>query len=52
MRHRRDELAACLGPDNMIYAVGGYGGGDNNCLGSAERCDPLSGEWEHIASLD
>ena len=25
---RRDELAATIGPDNNIYAVGGYGGAD------------------------
>lgn len=24
----RDELAATIGPDNKIYAVGGYGGPD------------------------
>ena len=39
MLHKRDELAACLGPDNKIYVVGGYGGTDNNCLRSAERYD-------------
>jgi hypothetical protein len=25
---RRDELASIIGPDNKIYAVGGYGGSD------------------------
>ena len=25
---RRDELAVTVGPDNKIYAVGGYGGSD------------------------
>jgi N-acetylneuraminic acid mutarotase len=25
---KRDELAVTVGPDNMIYAVGGYGGPD------------------------
>lgn len=40
MNMKRDELAACLGPDNKIYAIGGYGGGDNACLSSAERFDP------------
>lgn len=28
LRKGRDELAVCLGPDNKIYAVGGYGGKD------------------------
>ena len=28
MRYRRDELAAVLGPDLQIYAIGGYGGTD------------------------
>jgi influenza virus NS1A-binding protein len=41
MNMKRDELAACLGPDNKIYAIGGYGGGDNTCLSSAERYDPV-----------
>ena len=39
MNMKRDELAACLGPDNKIYAIGGYGGGDNASLSSAERFD-------------
>ena len=51
MNMKRDELAACLGPDNKIYAIGGYGGGDNACLSSAERYDPLTGKWELIASM-
>lgn len=28
MLMRRDELAVTVGPDNKIYAVGGYGGSD------------------------
>ena len=28
MIQKRDELAVALGPDNKIYAVGGYGGAD------------------------
>jgi hypothetical protein len=27
MLQKRDELAAILGPDGRIYAIGGYGGG-------------------------
>ena len=48
MNHRRDELAACIGPDNKIYVVGGYGGGDNTCLNSAERYDPYTNTWEEL----
>ena len=51
MTSRRDELAACLGPDGKIYVVGGYGGSDNNCLNTAERFDPELGEWEQIANM-
>lgn len=51
MHLKRDELAACLGPDNKIYAIGGYGGGDNACLSSAERYDPMTGKWELIAPM-
>ena len=51
MNMKRDELAACLGPDNRIYAIGGYGGGDNACLASAERFDPVLGKWELIAPM-
>lgn len=56
---KRDELAVALGPDGMIYAIGGYGGantaapgtGDqtgreqlsSNCLKTAERFDLRTG---------
>lgn len=48
---KRDELAACLGPDNKIYAIGGYGGGENACLQTAERFDLTTGKWELIAPM-
>ena len=48
MNMKRDELAACMGPDGKIYAIGGYGGGDNSCLSSAERFDFSTGVWELI----
>ena len=51
MLMRRDELAACIGPDEKIYVVGGYGGGDNNCLDTAERFDITTGKWEMLAKL-
>lgn len=40
MKERRDELAVTFGPDNKIYAIGGFGGSQNICLKSAERYDP------------
>jgi N-acetylneuraminic acid mutarotase len=51
MQQRRDELAACIGPDEKIYVVGGYGGGENNCLDTAERYDLNTGRWEMLAKL-
>lgn len=51
MLMRRDELAACFGPDEKIYVVGGYGGGENNCLDTAERYDLTTGKWELLAKL-
>jgi len=37
MLEKRDELAAVLGSDNKIYAVGGSVG--STCLNSCERFD-------------
>lgn len=51
MHMKRDELAACLGPDGFIYAIGGYGGGDNSSLSSVERFNPETQKWELIAPL-
>jgi hypothetical protein len=51
MNMKRDELAACIGPDGRIYAIGGYGGGDNSCLASSERYDFSTGKWDLIGSL-
>lgn len=30
----------CVGPDNKIYAIGGFGGKNNEPLKSAEVYDP------------
>mmetsp|Transcript_13612 Transcript_13612/g.9794 ORF Transcript_13612/g.9794 Transcript_13612/m.9794 type:complete len:191 (+) Transcript_13612:548-1120(+) len=49
---KRDELAVTVGPDNKIYAVGGYGGQKSECLRSVERFDPQEGKWEILASLN
>lgn len=51
MHERRYELAACQGPDGQIYAVGGFAGGDNICLNTAERFDPTTQKWTKIASM-
>lgn len=53
MISRRDELAACVGPDNMIYAIGGYGGSANSsCLNSVERYDCAANRWEAVAPMN
>ena len=53
MINRRDELASCLGPDNKIYAIGGYGGTSNaSCLSTVERYDPQTNKWEQVASMN
>lgn len=53
MLNRRDELACCLGPDNKIYAIGGYGGSANaSCLSTVERFDPLTNKWEMVAPMN
>jgi len=41
-----------MGPDNKIYAIGGFGGPKNSCLNAAERYDPVTNEWESIAKLN
>lgn len=51
MNCKRDELAACVGPDNKVYVVGGYGGGDNTCLDSAERYNPATDTWEELQCM-
>ena len=52
MLMRRDELAAGIGPDERIYVVGGYGGGENNCLDTAERFDVNAQKWEMLPKLN
>lgn len=48
---RRDELAATLGPDGCLYAIGGYGGSENKCLISAERFDFKTKSWTILGSM-
>jgi N-acetylneuraminic acid mutarotase len=53
MSQKRDELAAVIGPDNKIYAIGGYGGSSSaNCLNSVERYDPVRDRWELVANMN
>jgi N-acetylneuraminic acid mutarotase len=53
MNQRRDELAAVIGPDNKIYAIGGYGGTQAaSCLSSVERYDPTTQKWEAVANMN
>ena len=50
---KRDELAAVVGSDNLVYAIGGYGGSQNtSCLSSVERFDPATNTWEQVASMN
>ena len=41
-----------MGPDNKIYAIGGFGGPKNTCLSTAERYDPVTKKWEKLADLN
>ena len=53
MLTRRDELAACVGPNNMIYAIGGYGGTANQaCLSTVERYNVVTNAWEPVAPMN
>ena len=65
MNQKRDELAVALGPDGMVYAVGGYGSSghqgagegqssssSSNCLRTAERYDFSKGQWETLAPMN
>ena len=64
MLYKRDELQCALGPDNAIYAVGGFGGdpeemaaagGQKNancsCLATAERFDFQQQKWEVLPEM-
>ena len=49
MHEKREENALVIGPDERIYAIGGFNG--KKSLSSVERYDPYTGHWETIASL-
>ena len=55
MIYRRDELAATLGPEGYIYAIGGFGssgGVASESLNSVERFNFDKGVWELIGSMN
>ena len=52
LNEKRDELAATLGPDGHIYAVGGYSAKNNQCLLSAERLAPGGSVWEVLPAMN
>lgn len=44
-------MAVCLGKDNLIYAIGGFGGKNNEPLKSVECFDPISEKWKSMPPL-
>jgi len=50
MMHKREEFGLVMGPDNIIYAIGGFDG--KECLNKAERYIIQSKTWESIAPLN
>lgn len=55
MIYRRDELAATLGPEGFIYAIGGYGssgGVSSESLNTVERFNFDKGVWEIIGPMN
>ena len=57
---KRDELSVAFGPDQKIYAVGGFGGKPrpqeqadtaNTCLETAERYCFIKKEWEELPPM-
>ena len=45
MHEVRDELAVVLGNDNKIYAIGGFGGAENQPLRTVEVYDIITNSW-------
>lgn len=48
-KEKREEHGLVLGPDNNIYAIGGFDG--KKCLSSAERFNPKTGHWENLPNM-
>lgn len=51
LNQQRDELAATLGPDGNLYAIGGYGGNDNKCLITSEKYDFQANKWMVLGKM-
>ena len=49
MKHKREEHGFTIGPDNKLYAIGGFNG--KHCLNTAERYNIQTNEWAEIAHL-
>lgn len=55
MVYRRDELAATIGSEGYIYAIGGYGssgGISSESLNTVERFNFDKGIWEMVGSMN
>ena len=52
MNEARDQLAAVVGKNNKIYAIGGFGGKDNQPLKTVEVFDPKTEKWKLIPSMN
>jgi kelch-like protein 19 len=52
MIETRDELAVCLGKDGKVYAIGGFGGRNNEPLASVEVFDIRTEKWARAPSLN
>lgn len=48
----RDELAVVVGKNNRIYAIGGFGGVNNEPLRSAEVYDPKTEKWKLLPNMN
>lgn len=52
MHEARDELAVVVGKNNRIYAIGGFGGVNNQPLRSAEVYDPKTEKWKLLPAMN
>ena len=51
MNEARDELSVVVNK-NKIYAIGGFGGKDNQPLKTVEVYDPTTDKWKLIPSMN
>ena len=50
MTEARSAFSAVIGPDQKIYAIGGYNNGIN--LPHVERYDPKTNKWEMLTDMN